>query len=89
MYTCIADCGMPLTKDDLILKSCSFTLENSLLEFGCGSGLVPDTTLVAVCHRNAGWIPSPADHVCTTTSTHTLGKFRFYDRMIMLEMCTS
>ena len=90
MYTmsCIADCGIPLVKDDVILKSYSSTLENSLLEFGCRSGLVPDTTLIAVCHRNASWIPSPADHVCTTTSIHTLGKF--YDQMIiminMLEM---
>ena len=79
MYTCIADCRFPLAKNDVILVSYSSALENSLLEFSFRSGLIPDTTLIAVCHRNASWIPSPTDHVCTTTSTHTLGKF--YDGM--------
>ena len=88
MYTWIADCGIPLAKDDVILKSYSSTLENSPLEFGCKSGFIPDSTIVVAYHRNACWIPGPNDHVCTMTSTYTFGKFRIYDWMIMLEMCT-
>ena len=85
MYTFVADCGIPLAKNDVFLKSYSSTLDNSLLEFGCRSGLIPHTTLIVVRHRNSSWIPGPADHVCTTASAHTLGKF--YDQMTVLEMC--
>ena len=79
----IADCGVPLVNSDDILLSYNSTLENAVLEISCRHGLVnelapglADSILSAVCHRNATWIPRPADHVCTTTSTHDhpLGK---------------
>ena len=87
----IADCGVPLVSDDILL-SYNSTLENAVLEIGCRRGLnklTPDPAdsilSTAVCHRNATWIPRPADHVCTTTSTHDhpLGKLYKYFHIIL------
>ena len=65
-YINIANCEPPYNNHTNLTMSYNSTIEGSMLTFRCQFELNPNDTHTAVCHRNASWIPDPAQHRCTT-----------------------
>ena len=69
------DCGTPTIINNSLIVSYNSTLEGSTLLFSCKNGLIPDNEVIAVCHKNASWTPSPVDHNCGIITSSG----RYYD----------
>ena len=45
------------------------TLFNDTIIFHCEEGLIPNTTIEAVCGSTGVWSPNPANHMCVNQSS--------------------
>ena len=67
----ILDCDIPSVSSDggVIIEPFSSTVFNATIVFHCKEGLIPNTTLEAVCGSTGVWSPNPANHMCVNQSS--------------------
>ena len=68
----LIDCGIPSVSSDQGVVIERFT--NATLAFHCEEGLLPDTTIEAVCGSTGVWSPNPANHNMCMNLSSAAGK---------------
>lgn len=64
------NCGAPVVKNSTsYIIEYGSTLEGSTLQFSCKDGYLPNDVITATCYHNESWIPDPASHICTATTS--------------------
>ena len=60
------DCGAPLitTNSSMVVVQYNSTLVDSVVEYRCKEGLLPNHVFMAMCLENGRWSSNPADHTC-------------------------
>ena len=54
------------------------TLLNATIIFHCEEGLIPNTTIVAICGSTGVWSPNPANHLCVNQSSGKKYKINYF-----------
>ena len=67
------ECDRPSVSSDrgVVIEPLNETMTsfNALITFHCEEGLIPNTTIEAVCGSTGVWSPNPANHMCVNQSS--------------------
>ena len=84
------DCGNISSGPEVVIEPFNNTLFNATINFHCEEGLIPNTTMVAVCGSTGVWSHNPANHLCVNQSSGKQYKINhlWINNILYLLLCT-